>query len=794
MKYLLILLYIIAWWPTMAQQQLKGYVEDAENGTPLSGAIVSIPELKVGAATDTAGNFVLTNLPSGTFTCQASYLGYENVTQKITTPSSANLVFKLGHSHKEMEEIVVTGTSRTTALKENAVPTSVINREELFHISALNIVDAVTSQPGVAAVSTGGAISKPVIRGLSYNRVLTLNNGIRQEGQQWGDEHGIEIDEYSVAQVELIKGPGSLMYGSDAMGGVINFLRAAPVPQNHIESDLTTEYQSNNHLLGWSLYNGGTKGKITWQARLSNRYAANMRNKYDRYIFNSGFNEWNGNGLLGFNHKLGYTHLYLSSFNSQIGFNEGERDSLGNWLMEDGSSFARTLYGSYKIRLPFQRINHQMASLKNLVYFNNQSSLEFTLAYQNNSRREYEESDKQAGLNLMLHTFNYDVKYHLAEKKNWETTVGLNGMYQLNQNKGSEFLIPAYNQVDGGLFIVTKKKWQKITLSGGLRADLRYLAVHSLWLDSTEQVVDATTNGASERFPQLNKLFGSATGSLGIAVNPIPSVSIKINAGSGYRTPAVSELAANGVHEGTVRYEVGNAALKPEYSFQGDLGINFSNPHVYFNVAGFVNYIQRFTYTVKLPTQNGQDSFPVSGEPFVAFTFRQQDALLYGGEAELDIHPHPVDWLHLENTFSYVRGIQLNALPGLQNLSFMPAGRWLFTVRAEAHKLARVFTHAYISLQSDYNMKQDFVLTYVNTETTTPRYWLLNASIGSDVGYKGKTWFTIQFAVNNILNTAYQNHLSRWKYNGENPATGRTGIYNMGRNVAVKLTVPLYNQ
>ncbi|MFN8287935.1 MAG: TonB-dependent receptor [Chitinophagales bacterium] len=794
MKYIFLILLSALYYAAAAQQQISGTVLDAQDNQPLSGAVVSLPELKTGVVTDTSGSFLITNLPKGTFTCQVSFLGYEIESQRISIPLNSPLTFTLNHSHKEMEEIVVTGTSKTSSLKESPVPTSIINREELFHISSSNIVDAITQQPGVAAVSTGGAISKPVIRGLSYNRILTLNNGVRQEGQQWGDEHGIEIDEYSIAQVELVKGPGSLMYGSDAMGGVINFLRPSPVPQNHIESDLTTEYQSNNHLFGWSLYNGGTKGRITWQARVSNRYAGNMRNRYDNYIFNSGFKEWNGNGLLGFNHKMGYTHIYLSSFNTQIGFNEGERDSLGNWLMEDGSAVSQKEAAVYKTALPFQRINHQMVTLKNHLYFNNQTSLEFTAAYQNNLRREFAESAKEAGLYLMLHTLNYDVKFHLPEKKNWETTVGLNGMWQLNKNYGTEFLIPSYNQTDGGAFIVTKKRWQKITLSGGVRADIRLMNSNALWLDSAEQVVPENTSLASQKFAAMHKLFASATGSVGVAFNPVNGLAIKLNAGSGYRTPTVAELAANGVHEGTVRYEIGNSSLKPEYSLQGDFGINFSNAHVSFDVAGFANYVQRFTYAVKLPSSTGLDSFPITGEPFVAFTFRQNDALLYGAEVELDIHPHPIDWLHLESSFSYVRGIQLNTIPALRNLSFMPAGRWLCTVRAEAHKLGPVFTHAYASIQSDFNMKQNFVLQYANTETPTARYWLLNASVGTNVGLKGKTWFTLQCSVNNILNTAYQNHLSRWKYNGENPLTGRTGIYNMGRNFTIKLIVPLYNQ
>ena len=196
---------------------------------------------------------------------------------KTTIQDETTLDVELTPSITEMSEIVVTGTSASTIRELNPVPTIVINNISSNESSSTNIIDAIAKQPGIAQITTGGAISKPVIRGLGYNRVVVLNNNIRQEGQQWGDEHGIEIDEYSVDRVEIIKGPGSLMYGSDAMAGVIHFLAPKPVEDGKIIGNLMSNYQTNSNLLGYSAMNAGNIKGINWLARTSSKTTGNYR-------------------------------------------------------------------------------------------------------------------------------------------------------------------------------------------------------------------------------------------------------------------------------------------------------------------------------------------------------------------------------------------------------------------------------------------------------------------------------------------------------------------------------------
>ena len=207
------------------QAGLSGIVTDAKSGLPLHGASVQIPDLKLVIVTDSAGNFHFKNLPSGNFLIEIKYEGYKTITRNISLKTGSNTEnFKLEESATEISEVVVTGTSKATQIKRNPVPIVSVSHDYLTTNLNTNAIDAIAKIPGVRAVTTGPNVSKPFIRGLGYNRILSLYDGIRQEGQQWGDEHGIEVDQYGIDRVEVIKGPASLSYGSDALAGVVNLI------------------------------------------------------------------------------------------------------------------------------------------------------------------------------------------------------------------------------------------------------------------------------------------------------------------------------------------------------------------------------------------------------------------------------------------------------------------------------------------------------------------------------------------------------------------------------------------
>ena len=269
-------------------------------------------------------------------------------------------------------------------------------------------------------------------------------------------------------------------------------------------------------------------------------------------------------------------------------------------------------------------------------------------------------------------------------------------------------------------------------------------------------------------------------------------VTLKLNLARGFRAPSIPELASNGAHEGTNRYEYGEQNLVSETSFQVDGGLEIATEHISFTANVFYNAINNFIYYRKLNAVAGGDSLVVDGSnQFFAFRFNQNNAVLYGMEFNLDIHPHPLDWLHIENSFSYVKGVLSQDQDGSKNLPFIPGARLINEVKVDLSKNGSSLRNVYLKAELDNTFAQNNPFTGFNTETRTPGYSLLNAGFGGDVASKGKTLFSLFFTANNIGDVAYQNHLSRLKYAPENLVTGRMGVYNMGRNFSVKLNVPL---
>ena len=237
--------------------------------------------------------------------------------------------FTLQKSAKEIDEVVVTAVSRASELKKIPVVIKSVDKNIINQNASTNLIDGLKNIPGVNQNTSGAAISKPVIRGLGYNRVITFVDGFKQEGQQWGGEHGIEIDEFSVGKVEIVKGPGSLMYGSDGIAGVLNFISPKVAANGKIENQLITNYQTNNNLIATSFSNKGNKNGFVWEGRLTNKLAGNYENKYDGKVLNSGFKEFDGNLMLGINKNWGHSYFNVSSYNTTLNIVEGERDADG---------------------------------------------------------------------------------------------------------------------------------------------------------------------------------------------------------------------------------------------------------------------------------------------------------------------------------------------------------------------------------------------------------------------------------------------------------------------------------
>jgi iron complex outermembrane receptor protein len=765
--------------------QLSGKITDSKTGEPLSGASVVLTESRIGTTADSAGNYSLKNIPTGHSLIEVSYTGYKSIIEHIDITENTVRNFQLVSSILENEGVTVTGVAGPTSIRRSPVPVTRISKAELLATPSTNIIDALSKKPGISQLSTGPAISKPIIRGLGFNRLVVINDGIRQEGQQWGEEHGIEIDENSVNRIEILKGPASLIYGSDAIAGVINIMTMPTIPQGTLRANVISSYQTNNKQR--SLYGsiGANQNGLDWNAWGDYKAASDYKNKYDGLVWNSKFNERNFGGSIGINKHWGFLHLIASNFNQKLGAIEGARDAFGNFVKDipGGAQVVPSAedFNSTAPQVPYQHIQHFKIISDNSFKIGS-GKLAVTFGVQRNQRTEFGNADvpSEKSLYFDLRTVNYRLNYQFEDHNGWRSSVGINGMKQTNKNGGVEVLIPEYNMFDVGGYVYSQKTIDKLTLSGGLRYDVRRL--------QSEEFLD---NGIA-KFQGFEKTFSNVSGSIGASYAANQNLTFKANLARGFRAPSIPELASNGAHEGTNRYEYGEVNLVSEKSFQADAGVEWSSEHFMINASAFYNRLTDFIFYRKLTTASGADSLVLVGTDLIpAFKFGQHNATLAGAEAGFDIHPHPLDWLHIQNTFSYVRGRFDEAIDGTNNLPLIPAMRYIGDIKGEFLKKGKSLRNLVLSFEVDHTFKQEHAFTAYATETPTNGYTLFNASASADVVVKNKTIFSFYFNAINFTDVAYQSHLSRLKYTEVNPATGRQGVFNMGRNFSFKINIPL---
>lgn len=289
------------------------------------------------------------------------------------------------------------------------------------------------------------------------------------------------------------------------------------------------------------------------------------------------------------------------------------------------------------------------------------------------------------------------------------------------------------------------------------------------------------------RFENFKRTFQAITGSAGLAYELSRNWNIKINVSRGFRAPNISELASNGVHEGTQRYELGNNQLKAEESWQADLGVDYSSPIVSAQIAFFANHISHYVFIQKMPNKEDGEEATIDGTP--AYQFASSNARIWGGEANIDIHPFQK--LHIENTFSYVNAVQLHQPAEAKYLPYTPAPRWCADIKYEFICNGRTFSNLFLKFAIDCNLRQNHFYAVHGTETSTPSYTLFHLYAGTDIKFHGRRILSLYLSGENLTNRAYQSHLSRLKYLDKNLATGRMGVYNMGRNFSLKLVLPI---
>ena len=719
-----------------AQNSLSGTITSKQYqlGIP---ATVYIPQLEKGTAADLDGKYTLYNIPQGIYSVVFSSLGFGTVSKKITFAEKENIIenIQLAESAVEMEEVIVS-TPFHKLQSENVMKVERVSTSDLSSQGAVTLADGIKNIPGVDIISTGQGIGKPVIRGLSSNRVLTYTQGVRLENQQFGDEHGLGINEAGIESVEVIKGPASLLYGSDALGGVLYLNPEKFALSGESHGDINSSYFSNT--LGTASNIGiKTSGeKLKFLARGAYSSFSDYKTGSGYRVTNSRFNEKDfksGVQYLGNKFKSTVRYNYNRS-------NVGIADEIGEQTH------------SKNLELPFQEIDNHILSWENTIFLN-KSSLGFKVGYLFNDRREFEDNPDLAALRMQLSTLNYDVKYNLPDLGKFETIVGLQGMFQTNKNKGEEILIPDANTTDVGILATSHYHLDKVDLQAGLRFDSRKISS-----DANGEL------GAEDFIPALDKNFTSFTAALGGKVDLSDKISLRLNFANGFRAPNLAELTSNGIHEGTNRYERGNAHLTKEQNFQTDLSLEYRNEHLEFFANGFYNAVNDYIFIS--PTDLIIDDTPV-------YDYLQKDAKLYGGELGFHLHPHPLDWLHLESSFETVTG----KLKNNEYLPLIPANSLTNTFRVEFKDgKTRKNSIAYITLKNTFNQNN-----IGGFETRTAGYSLLSAGVESQFKIE-KILFTLGVNGTNLTDKKYVSHLSRFK---------PEGIFNVGRSVNVNLKMEI---
>ncbi|MBK0382173.1 TonB-dependent receptor [Pedobacter sp. SD-b] len=744
----------------------SGKVIDAQNKQPLPGATITIQELKVSSLTNVDGKFSFNRIPDkGKFLVQVSYLGYKYQNKTIDFATTQNITFELQPSLIEANEVVVTGTVTGADSKKNSTSVGVLSKDEMLDRPSTNLIDAVSKIAGVNQITTGQAISKPVIRGLSYNRIVTINDGVKQEGQQWGDEHGIEIDQYSADRVEVLRGAASLLYGADALGGVINILEPLTVPEGTVKGEVLSNYSSNGGLSANSAMLTGNSDGFVWRARGTYKNAYSFKTP-EYYYPNSGFNERSYEGMFGLNKAWGYSHVNVSYFNNKIGFYDPQVDANGNFLNDNGDVITSAETKSRTLQYPNQDISHfKVASNSNFLF--DKGNLKLDLGFQNNVRKEL--ASANPSLFFDLNTYTLDAKYYFEQKNAWQPVLGLSTDYAHSQNKGKEFLVPDYNYFGVGAFYYVKKDWENSSFNAGLRYDYR-----------NNQGKDLFLNG-EQKFTAFNTNYSNLSGAVGFTHQFNDKFNFKTNLSTGFRAPNPAEQGSNGIHEGTFRYEVGTNDLKAEKSYQADVSFGYTTENFDINLSFYNNYMADYIFlaqkngeTIDVTDDNGQT------QTFPLFRYQQDNADLYGTDASLIFHP--TSFFHFENTFSYVHAENL-----AQNrpLPFIPAASLRNEIRLEPK--IKSLKSSYFSVGLDNYFAQNRI---DNFETTTGGYSLLRAGIGTAFNI-GKQVVRLNVSGNNLLNKKYYDHLSRFKPGRLDETNPTFGIYNPGRNVTFGVYLPL---
>ncbi len=726
-----------------------GQVVDEED-LPLQLAEVYLPELQKGIVTDSLGYFEFSGLPAGIFSLRISYLSYETKIIAIDVDhQKSTIVVKLKSSPIQGKAVVVSGGSHSSQ-HENAIKIDAIGMREISISGKPSFIESIAQVPGVDMISKGGGVATPVIRGLSTSNILFLNNGIRMENYQFSENHPYLIDEFGVNQVEIIKGPASLLYGSDAIGGVINSIPENPAPVNQLQGDAGIQYFSNTDGMAGTLGFKSTFNKFSLGLRGSMKSHKDYSDGNNDFVPNTRFNGQSLKAFSSYRVNRAIFRLYYEYQGMKAG------------LCNEESAFLVTLKDR-RNEVWYQDLNNHMVCSKNTFFFTHYKLL-INASYQQNNRRLIG-SEGGSGNDLVdmrLQTVNLDIRNIYAKTKMAEYTLAIQGMTQSNRNANApNRVLPDYTLYDIAAFLMAKYEFENhIHLQIGLRYDNRFVIVPEQEKSSHSHGEEEDPAHEEEYMEELNRYYGNLSGSMGFTWEVVEDLLLRGNLASAYRSPNIAELTQDGEH-GT-RYEQGDRDLKPQRNYELDLSMHYHKNKLLVDVSGFYNTISNYIFL--------DYSSDTTDEGLQVFRYRQNNALLYGGEIIIEVLP--LNSLSINGSYSYLRGEQDNG----ENLPFIPQNKIRAEIKWERY-LKGVLHNYYVRLGVDYAFRQDEPSYF---ETPSSDYTLLNAGLGFSF-LIGNQSIDLDIVASNLLNHLYIDHLSTLK---------ELGYYNMGRNLTVSLRVP----
>ena len=733
-----IILFLLSGCLLTAQNKIEGNVKD-NNNIPLPGTTVFLPELNKGTIAGKNGHYELTNLPDGKVKIEFSFIGYINKMETVELNGPAvKLNVSLQPTVVTTDEIVISGGYSSTQ-HENAVKIESVKLDLKKFKSTPDFTEMLKKIPGVSMISKGNGVSKPVIRGLSMNDILVLNNGVRNENYQYSDHHPLGIDEFGIENIEVIKGPASLLYGSDAIGGVINFIREKPAAISTVDGDYTMQLFSNSLGITNNFGIKGSSKKFFGGIRAGVKTNADYLQGGGKYVPNTRFNEYSVKTITGVTGKTGTFNLFYDYNNENLGLAEPEAVDLIDSRGRKTSVF-------------YERLTTNLLSSRNKLYLG-KTKIDINSAFQNTELTHFGDVNEYE-IQMHLATLTYETRVYLPSDKYSEYILGFQGMNQKNANLNDREtkLLPDAVTNNYSVFTLLQKTFlSKLKLQAGLRFDNKSIISRSLGISGEPGFRQA-----------INKKYNSFSGSFGSTYNINDKLLFRANFAAAFRTPNLAELTSNGPHEN--RYEIGDPGLHPENSIEYDLSMHIHRMNFTFDLAGFYNAVNNYIFSS--PTAD------TSSTGIRIYRYMQSNSMLFGGEAGIEFHPDAIRWLNIVATLSTVTGKRKDG----NYLPFIPADFLYLEMRFDRNKL--------IFLDNPYTMVTSTMTSSQNKpapgEDATSGYALFDISAGGNIKMKNQS-LTLIFSMNNIFDKKYIDHLS---------TLNEIGCYNPGRNFTMTIKIP----